>query len=96
MLISHMKQADRGIDMLSYSKAMENSADWSWSLGAFKPKTAMVSTTQGRCEIEINRSVIIRKNRYGKSNIEIAFNFDEETLSLREEGVIVSKTGKEK
>ena len=93
MLVSHMKQAEHGGDVLSYSKIMENCVDWSWSLQAFKPKAVTVSTAFGRCEIDINRSVIVRKNRYGRSDIEIAFNFDEETLTLSDEGIIVSKAG---
>ena len=89
--ISHMRKSDSGADTLSYSKAMENLVDWSWSLRAFQSKIVTVSTACGSLDKQINRIMAIRKNRYGRADIDIAFSFDPETLSLHDEGTIITR-----
>jgi len=94
MLVTHLKTGEAGMDILSYSKQIENVVDWSWSLQGFEPCTATVATACGNIEETINRTVTIRKNRFGHSGIRIAMNFDEKTLALKDLGRMVKMATK--
>ena len=95
MLVTHLKAAEVGLDVLAYSKHVENVVDWSWSLQAFDSCAAIVSTACGDVEDTINRTLTIRKNRFGHSGVRVAMNFDDQTLALEDRGR-VAKMGKAK
>ena len=94
MLVTHLKAGEAGMDVLAYSKAIENAVDWSWSLQSFEPTTAKVSTACGTDDMTINRTLTIRKNRFGRSQFRIAMDFDEHTLALKDLGRVVKLGGK--
>ena len=89
MLVTHLKASETGMDVLAYSKAIENAVDFSWSLQGFEPCIATVATACGNVEIEVNRTLTIRKNRFGHSNVRIAMTFNEITLALEDCGRVV-------
>ncbi|GEM_PF-2839504 len=89
MLVTHLKAGEAGMDVLAYSKHIENIVDWSFSLQGFEPCTATVATACGNAEETINRTLTIRKNRFGHSGIRIAMDFDEQTLASKDLGRLV-------
>ncbi len=55
-------------------------------------KTSQVRTDCGTAEIEHNRTLHLLKARNGRGqDVRLAFNFRGESLTLREEGIIVKK-----
>ena len=55
-------------------------------------KISQVKTDCGRTEIEHNRTLHLLKARNGRGQgVKLAFNFQGESLTLREEGIIVKK-----
>jgi len=92
LMVTHLKATELGVDMLAYSKQIENAVDWSFSLSGFQseePKQVTVAGPCGKEEITANRMVIVRKNRYGISSTRIAIDFNEETLRMKDLGRIV-------
>lgn len=89
LMVTHLKQTDAGFDTLAYSKAIETIVDWSFSLQAFDPTPAVIATSCGNAEDTINRTLTIRKNRFGRSDIRIAMHFNDKTLALSDLGRLV-------
>ena len=58
-------------------------------------KTSQVKTACGTAEVEHNRTMHLLKVRNGKGQgVKLAFNFGSDSLTLREEGIIVKKSKK--
>lgn len=94
LLVTHLKAGEAGVDVLAYSKQIENAVDWSLSLQSFDSTLAKVSTACGTDEMTINRTLTIRKNRFGRSQFRIAMDFDEQTLALRDVGRLIKLCSK--
>jgi len=90
LLVTHLKMGEQGLDVLAYSRQVENVVDWSLSLQGFEAVPARISTACGTVEEMIDRTMTIRKNRFGKSGLRIAMCFDENTLALSDKGRLVS------
>jgi len=89
LLVTHLKSGEDS-DVLSYSRQIENIVDWSFSLQAFDPMPATLATPCGRDEEEINRTLTIRKNRFGRSGLRIGMIFDETTLAYCDLGRVIN------
>ena len=92
ILVTHLRSGERD-DVLAFSRQIENIVDFSWSLSAMEPRTATCCTGSGRVNSEINRLLMIRKNRFGASDYRIGMTLDKDTLDLRDHGRFVSWEG---
>ena len=86
ILVTHLKQGEMNGEVLAYSKQMENVVDWSLSLQTFETCNADMSTPTGTIQQEINRTLTVRKNRWGVTGIRIGIMFDSVTLEMKDMG----------
>ena len=88
LLVTHLRSGEEG-DVTAFSRQIENVADFSWSLQGLEPRTAVCAGPCGNWDREINRTLTVRKNRFGPSDVRIGMVLDGETLALRDMGRFV-------
>ena len=91
LIISHLRKDQNGNVDLAYCKRIQVPVDFAFGFKAFEPEAFDISTSCGTMTRTINRSLRILKNRIGISDIDIAFNFDSETLSMEDFGKLKKK-----
>lgn len=94
VLITHPIKAVSFPDVtqLAGGAAYQRFAQTIFWLESHDVKASNVKTACGTTEIEHNRTTHLLKVRNGKGQgIKIAFNFDSESLTLHEEGIVIKK-----
>ena len=90
MIVTHLKTGEEG-DILSYSRQVENIVDWSFSLSAHEEHEAEVNMQVGTGMEVIDRTLFVRKNRFGRSNVRIGMKFSDADLRYQDKGRLMPK-----
>ena len=91
LLVSHLRVGQDGTVDLAYCKRIQNTMDFVLALKAFKPVAHEISDVCGPLVKTFNRSLYVRKNRDAIQDIEIAFNFNPDTLDMEDCGLLKQK-----
>lgn len=86
LLVTHLRSGDAE-DILAFSRQLEHVVDYSWALQGFEARMATCAKQGLPFEVEVNRLLVIRKNRYGPSDVKIGFTLDKDTMALVEHGI---------
>ena len=85
-LVTHLRSGDAE-DTLAFSRQIEHVVDYCWALQGYEIRQASCRKDGLTLEQEINRLLVLRKNRYGPSEVKVAMTLDSDTLSVIEHGV---------
>jgi len=94
LLVTHPQRGvtEPSRENLAGSAAYERFCETIITIANHEPKESLVRTAVGTGELEHNRTVRIEKARNGRgTGSRLAYNFDPETLTMREVGLIVKR-----
>lgn len=94
LVVSHLRVSDGGQVDIAYSKRIQTTMDFIFALKAFDPKPIEMNergSVGGLLVKTVNRSLLVRKNRDAYTGVEVAFNFDDQTLKMEDCGRMPKK-----